>query len=376
MPNNRVLYAIEDVKIAGLAAFTGFNSSSFVHGAQSAGVKTDFRLEQVFELGQLAIYENIENIPNVEVTVEKVLDGYPLMWHMATADASARTLIGRSTAKANLSFGIWPDTYDATSGTSLTAMVLSGIYTSSLSYAFPVNGNFTESVTLVCNNKRWYSDSGTAPSGAMTGYATSFATTPDRPRGSGGVNRREDMLFDYTAGVTATDNNGLPVYTSGCILPRQIPGVDSSGRNYAASTTGTLPVVLQNIRVNSNFGREELFELGRKLPYCRYVKFPTEVTCEFEIISISGDWIEATEEGIHADGTNLQVESIRLVTREGTRITLGTQNKLQSVNVGGGDTGGANQTITYTYSTFNDFTVMHTGDPNGALAASTFALYN
>jgi len=41
---------------------------------------------------------------------------------------------------------------------------------------------------------------------------------------------------------------------------------------------------------------------------------------------------------------------------------LGTKNKLASVNYGGGDAGGGNVTVTYSYTTFNDFTVMHPHD--------------
>lgn len=379
MPNKRTYYAVIQPMITGMASFTGFDKNDFVHGVQQAGVTTNFRLEQFFELGQIQIYENVENIPDVEMTMEKVLDGYPLIYHMATQDASSRTLAGRSNARCLASLGIFDDTNDYASGTALSWMIVSGAYLSSLQYQFNVNGAFTESVTLVCNNKRWYSANynlAASPSGANSGWmgvGASYITNPDSPIGSGGVQQRQDLLFNYSGGVTATDANGLPVYTSGCILPRQIPGIDSSGRNLA-NASGDFPAHFQRIGVSTNLGREELFELGRRAPYHRYVKFPIEVTCEFEIIGVSGDWIEATEDGVLGNGNNLQDESIRLVTREGTRITLGTKNKLSSVTVGGGDTGGANQTITYQYSTFNDLTVMHTGDPRGG--DSTFVLYN
>ena len=34
-------------------------------------------------------------------------------------------------------------------------------------------------------------------------------------------------------------------------------------------------------------------------------------------------------------------------------------SRLSSVNYGGGDAGGGNETVSYTYTTFNDFTVSH-----------------
>ena len=46
-----------------------------------------------------------------------------------------------------------------------------------------------------------------------------------------------------------------------------------------------------------------------------------------------------------------------------------TKNKLQSVNYGGGDTGGGNVSVSYTYSNFNSFAVTHSGDPHASGSA-------
>ena len=61
---------------------------------------------------------------------------------------------------------------------------------------------------------------------------------------------------------------------------------------------------------------------------------------------------------------SLPVDIVCIVTCEGTAIYLGEKNKLSSVNYGGGDAGGGNVTVTYSYTTFNDFTVIHPQDPN------------
>jgi hypothetical protein len=58
---------------------------------------------------------------------------------------------------------------------------------------------------------------------------------------------------------------------------------------------------------------------------------------------------------------NLVDEVIFIESCEGTRIYLGTKNKLTSVNYTGGDTGGGNVSVTYSYTTFNDFVVAHSG---------------
>ena len=42
-------------------------------------------------------------------------------------------------------------------------------------------------------------------------------------------------------------------------------------------------------------------------------------------------------------------------------VNLGLSNKLTSVNYTGGDTGGGNATITYSFQTFNDLVVTASG---------------
>ncbi len=128
-------------------------------------------------------------------------------------------------------------------------------------------------------------------------------------------------------------------------------------------------VSVQSVKVSCNLGREQLLELGRKGPYFRYVPFPVEVTCDIEINAKDGDFITATEDGAYGDGNNLVNQTIKFAMKEGLRIDLGTKNKLQTVSFGGGDagSGGGNATITYSYSTFNDFDVKHTADPTVAL---------
>ena len=69
--NDRIFYPTQQVgiKADGAGAYVA------VHGAQSISVSTTFNLEEAFELGQLAIYDNIEEIPDVEISMTKVLDG-------------------------------------------------------------------------------------------------------------------------------------------------------------------------------------------------------------------------------------------------------------------------------------------------------------
>ena len=177
------------------------------------------------------------------------------------------------------------------------------------------------------------------------------------------------------AGGAGVDGNGASRDADITVLPTQIHGISADGTN--KKTDGqNFDAHIQNITVSTDLGREEIFELGRKAPYHRYATFPVEVTCEIEVIAVSGDMVSAIEEGILTPGDatgcndsgNLTDETIRIATCDGTRIYLGKKNKLSSVSYGGGDAGGGNATVTYSYSTFNDFTVMHEADNNSNFA--------
>lgn len=344
MSQKRVHWAIRAV---GIAPF-GSSTYAALHGVQSVGLSTSFDLQDVLEFGQSNVYEIIEEIPNVEATIEKVLDGYPLIYDTVCQSASSNTLLGRGNERCMVALPIFDDTFDSASGTPLAEVQLSGFYVSSLSYTFPVEGNCTESVTLVGNNKIIR----TSANANMTG---NVFDNNDQPLAlnavSGGVQRRENVIFSGQAQIT--------------LLPTQIPGISSSGTNNR-NAAGDYPCHVRNITVSVDLGREQILELGRKGPYHRYMNIPVDVTTEIEIISLSGDIIAATENGVLSGaniGNNLTNETIKVVTQDGLVLDLGSRNKLSNVNDTGGDTGGGNATVTYSYRNKNTLTVTHPQAP-------------
>lgn len=348
MAQNRVFWAVEAIGLKGNGSVSNYTP---VHGAQSVGITTTFNLEQIFELGQIQIYENIENLPDVEVTIEKVLDGYPLVYHLATVGAPTATLAGRQNQRSILAMSIFNDTQDSASGTPLATVELSGLYVSALTYTFPSEGNCTEQVTLVGNNKLW-------ANGGASSYGIPFSGLPfdntDQPlaltvSSSGGIQRRENVIFNGQSTIT--------------LLPTQIPGISSSGTNDKAAGD-IYGCHVTDLSVSTNLGRESINELGRRGPYYRYATFPVDVTTEITIISLSGDMISATEEGVLGNGNNLSDATIKIVTQDNTVLDMGTRNKLSNISETGGDTGGGNRTITYTYVNQNILTVTQTEDPS------------
>jgi hypothetical protein len=387
MPNNRIFYACQAVALHplwdnnGVLATTG--TVQVLHGVQSVGLNTTFNLEQVFELGQIHIYENIEGVPDVEVTLEKVLDGYPLMYHMATLGVNAESLspdakaslVARSKQRTNVYLGIFPETVENIGDTNASANVevqMSGMYVSSVSYTLPVDGNCTESLTLVGNHKAWTT--------TATGFTSTIANQLDD---STTVGDGLDAPFNlqtgsFRGGIQRREN----VDIKNSILPLSIFGVTQSptaGNGYDG-TAKSPKVHIQNCSISTDLNRESVQELGRKSPYYRFANFPVEVTCEFEVIAISGDFISAYEDGAYAVGTkdygnNTAEEKIVMKLHDGTVFDLGTKSRLSSVNYTGGDAGGGNSTITYSYSTYNSLTVFQPSDPV-ALSPDGGFIYN
>lgn len=372
MANNRIFYACQAVVIAPCFETHNTTNSRLVHGVQSVGITTNFNLEQAFELGQIQIYENIEGIPDVEVTLEKVLDGYPLIYHLASPKATTANLVGRSKERCCVGLGIYPDDKDVVDGNATTEVYMSGMYVNNISYTIPTDGNCTESVTLVGNHKVWNYGSASQlvlstqasqiPRDDTDGYDVGTDEPAALVDGSGGIQRRENVDM------------------SSSILPVAVLKAADGGNNTFTPVAGNnvngddLIAHVQSCTISTDFGREDILELGRKAPYYRAPNFPIEVTCELEVISVSGDLVSAYEEGDPAynsgtdenkknKGNNTAEETIKIVLDDGTFFNLGSKNRLSSVSYGGGDAGGGNATMTFSYSTFNDLIVGHGVDP-------------
>lgn len=352
--NNRVFYGSQIAQLKPFTNDSAFSSWYQPLGVQSVGFTTNFDTEQTFQLGAIDIYSIAENVPNVEVTISKVLDGTLPLYLMCmggstgaaganvTNFSSATELRNKGFAalsnnSVNFRLGIYADTRFNISDTTEDYALCQKMYLSSISYTFPVDGNATEEVTLVGNNKRWKvnnPDLGTFTSTAPVGqYATAKKLA-----------RRQ--FIDINNSTLPTGAGGLP---------------DSVANN--------IDLHLQNITVSANLGREQINELGAFAPYHRYATFPVEVTSEFEIIGTEGDYVNANDfifsSGCGENYTNLKMLPIRLkVCGSGAgafQLFLGSGNQLTSVNYTGGDTGGGNVSITYSFRNYNDFYVQASG---------------
>lgn len=394
--NTRVFYATQAATIgaigrlgspaegweAGAGAAPQTKVATLTHGVQSIGIDTNFNLEQAFELGQLSLYENIEDIPEISVSMQKILDGYPLLYHLgASYDGSANvlsatstTLSGRADTRADVRLVINATTEEAvtTGDSGVSELYCSGMYMSSVSYTIPTEGNCTEDVSFIGNNKKWLTtdDDGqlvliNGGGGIDTNFAAIFGD--DSPTYNGGnVVRREDVCD-----TNSTAGGPSAAYRYTTVLPSIIEGVtaaatgtmtDTIWASRAPSAAGRLDTDnahIQSFNCSVDLGRESINQLGSKTPYNRYVSFPTEVTSSLEVIATAGDNVDAVE----TNRSNLSNHEICIALKDSTIIHLGKKNKISSITYGGGDAGGGNASITYNFSNFNDFVILHSGDP-------------
>ena len=326
--NQRIFYACQAVAIC-TRGDANIDDENIIHGVQSVGMSSTFTLDQVFELGQIEIYENIEQVADIEVTIEKVIDGYSLIYDKASGGTCKTDVVAATKNRCDVYVAIFDDGLSHATGVPRNICYNSGMFISSVAYNYSVDGSATESVTLVGNDRFWNdTTAGVLKTGEdalsnWSGNPTTNIDGTDTP--ISGVVRRADVDLEAST------------------LPAEVKFQVSDD---ATGLGGGFHV--QSISVSTDFGQENIQELGRFGPYHRYATFPVEVTAEFEIIATSGDLIS-----VSGNAENLGNNTIVIKDTAGTVIDLGTANKLSSVSYSGGDTGGGNATVSYSYSNFN-----------------------
>lgn len=392
---NRIYWAITAFGVSSEGSDVGAEASGtqygapqnavFMRGVQSVGITTNFNLEQVFQLGQLSIYEDVEEVPDVEVSIERVLDGNVFHDHIGKAgsvDASvppsinemhAHLLYGHVTQlhassiptmqnnKCDVYLSLNRDSdSNAGDGRPDAYVYCSGMYVSSASWTFATDGNLTESITLVGNHKVWTTGAPSA-GGARQRIAASWPgdyTTNSDPKIGFDILDAGDV--DDSDVSVAGANLALPSGTTELMNADVLRRENVSFVNKPAIFDSNTQITSCSISVD--FGREQINVLGARLPYYRYVSYPVEVSTEWEILARGDEGIDAYPERNNVT-TN---DTIRIQAKNDDGVVcadwyLGTKNKCTSVSYGGGTTGGENVTYTYSFRNFNDLIVGTTG---------------
>lgn len=346
-------------------------------GIQSVGFSTSVAFEPMFQLGQTELYGRTESqSPEIEATISKGFDGTELLYitlmggnSVAGSKQPAELLMNNS----ELELAIFSESVPYASGTPESVVYCSGMYISNVSLNFPLDGMATEEITLVGDTKFWRS-----------------AQMSSESYGS----NKETKIGEASAHAPY-QRWSLDKEDANCVLPSGIDGYP-----------------IQSISVSMGMGRESIQELGTRGKYCRYATFPFEVTTEFEVIAgkrpatfnaasadlevggydffndfdyacssdakynidrVVGDDDDAT--GTDPSDGNIEAgyidagfrdQPIKLkfcgaTASDSLIIDLGTKCRTTSVNYSGGDTGGENVTLSYSFQSYNEFKITGSG---------------
>lgn len=382
--NNRIFYGSQIAQLKPATTGTKYAAWYQPEGVQSVGFNNTLSTEQAFQLGAIDIYSISENVPEVEITVNKVLDGSCPLYLMAmggkngiaganvtnfddTTELNDKGFGGLAYNTVDFRLGIYKDTQSTVSGTTQDFVLCTPTYLSSLNYTFPIDGNATEEISLVGNNKYWKKNNHTTVS-SMTFTAAAVNKTAKK------LARRQYVQISEST------------------LPTGYGEVFKSGGLPTGTGAGEGELHLQNISISASLGRENINELGQLASYYRYATFPVEVTTEFEIIAQVGDYVTANDfifnSGCAVNYNNLNDFPIRLkICGSGVgdadnsydytvadnnylEFYLGSGNKLTSVSYAGGDTGGGNANITYGFRNYNEFYMKAAGNYSGVNTVS------
>lgn len=143
------------------------------------------------------------------------------------------------------------------------------------------------------------------------------------------------------------NNNGLGLVkrrqhflVSGSIIPSSI--IDDNA--------------LQNITIKQSINRKQILETGTKTPYGSAVNFPIENNITFEVIAQNLDNDDDTFSTISCNSLNQNFTDLTIQVcdneNNNTSITI-NDAFLSNIDYAGGDTGGGNQKITISYTSYD-----------------------
>lgn len=328
-------------------------------GIQSVGFSTSVAFEPMFQLGQTEVYGRMESqSPQVECTISKAIDGTQPLYTTVNGGQTAannKSPVELASNQVEIALGVYAESVPYASGNTQAAVYCSGMYVSNVQIQLPLDGVATEQLTLVGDTRKWLGS--TNPIAANLGA--------DR--------------HVIGSGTAASSYQRWTLDVDGSTLPR-----------------GVADYPIQSVNVTMAIGREVIQELGTRGKYCRYATFPFEVTSEFEVVAgkhrTGADGVTGNDQALVASGYDfrnyagyacasdnvyditpgtapasvnsgeidvgyrdqeIKIKLCGATTSDHLTIDLGTKNRVTSVNYAGGDTGGGNVTLTYSFQNYN-----------------------
>ena len=316
--NNRVFYACQAVAFDGLNTTYGGSATAYLEGVQSVSLSSSADTEQVFQFGEIGIFENYATRTggDGEITIEKFIA------------ASGQGSIGAMLCSSGVS-GV------------AAALYSSGVYsprTTSTGFGYMTDKKLTVKVFILpetSTNLSAGAEAGkviTFNSGIVSEY--SISAQIDGPA-------TESVTFScFDFGTEQASSSISPQNTGNEIAKFSDTGIVV--KRGKISGTGT---TADSVSYSVSIGNEDLFNLGSLDPYARVPTFPASVTAEI------------TEKASATFNTEAGGSTTTLSTSFGGLEVTVDQMVLTNTSFGGGDAAGGNATITKTYNGFNNFMV-------------------
>ena len=321
---NRVFYACQAVFVDG----------TYLKNVQSVGVDYSADAESISDTGRSQVFGDRYNKPEVTITIERHLrSGDTHFYTIGTGSYEDSYLLKNS----NLGIAGWTGlkeyeiglTYgdDTTISGSVDSVKFEYCLVTEISYDFSVDGIFTESITLVTNNLTKQS------AGSIPALGE-----------SGTLMRKQN--FD-------TQNSIFPTEVDAAIL--------------TTADDGTKIRVIQSIAINLSVSYSELADTGfwrgsnqgnnpSEQNKYKYVETPVEVTCEISAIarkSVQQDILISDNNNIFM-GTFPTPDRQIVLKFDNIIFDLGSKNYCTGVGFSGGDTGGGNVEMSFSYTNDNN----------------------
>lgn len=330
---NRIYYAVQQV---GIAPNTGTNFTA-VHGLQNLSLGGFINLIPIPTLGSLSPYAVVEDNDDVQVSLRKILDGYPTLFSLASDGESQLDIA--LTKKSKIALSIFDDSLTSATGEPCNILQCGNMRMSSLRYTFDNQSPFMEELSFAGDERLWKTDVKIVNPNAQV-MADSIVFNGafngvDNPLS--GISQRSSFLKSTSR------------------LPTGIVGIATDG-----TCTGCH---IHNISISLNTNRSSIPSLGQRGIYASTLNFPSEVISEITVNPVtevnSGDLVSFIPSGILSDGEpcnnqgNVITEYIYIDTCGGPTINLGSGNRLVSVSYQGVDTRSNFAQVAYTYRTYN-----------------------
>jgi len=283
---------------------------------QSVGVNSTIEYEQLFELGRVGLYENLDGLPVAEITVEKAMDDEEALglFRQGGGNTSA---IEDSTFQIEMELRK-PGVGGCGAYTASGFVNVEGAIMTNYSMNWNVEGPLTESATYEAYDIGWSSGNTT------------------------------DLI---------NDTNGLDA---------QQAYPDTSGirtREHATEIRNPMGGYVQSVTFSVDLSREDVFTLGNKTPTIRSVQTPLQCTAEFECVADSASAyglgfssVNETTQGLEYRGIGRTLTAgVSCPSDAGATVKwLKIPNAYLTNTTYNVDTGGGNATINHTFTNYGD----------------------